>query len=591
MTTLPPLPPEVTAEAVESLPGRLAKKLDDILTVARTWPVTRSATGWEVKIDDQTLVRITDPPTDPSSLACSCLLAPRCLHRAAVASLSPTADEPPTLGLPATDPTPDAPDHSASNTDRAPATPDLAGAAGAEAGARIRAVTDAEKAAAGALGRVAAELLVTGASGAGAVAQAALLRAAHGARALRMPRAASAAVRVVEHLRAAHRDDPGFRLDDLVDDLRELLSAARGIGLGRALHGTARREYHLVDNARLTGVACEPVVTASGYAGAVAHLVDGSGRFFQVGAVLPGGVASAVARADTPVSVGEARLTPRELGRAGLLGVDLRASADGRIGTGRDARAVRATGHAWRAGPLAASWGTPWKEQVGRYREALSLPIEERPAGHDLLLLDGTAIGYADGGVAFHTGGASVTLVAPLDAPELGYVDNLRLLGRFPGRPMSVLGRPVGRGRVAAIAFTADWLPAHLPHHVDLGLDRLVRADLTPAGATTVRAGNEPPEVEPAGPPSPPLHLIGRVLERAVEAGRVAVVSRPEDAARLRAAAMPYAAELLAALEHAARPARDVFGRARDGDTEAYADAWLDAAVYVHAARLSADYG
>jgi len=562
MSALPPMPPGVVSDAVEALPTRLRRRLDDTVRMADSWPVERTADGCLVRVDAEIVVTVAAVVIGVSDLRCSCLLAPRCLHRAAVASLARTTDD-------------ETPAETSTKSDDDPAPPDDAGP-----------VTPAEAAAADALWDAAAAVLLGGVPVAGAVHQAALLRAAHQARALRLPRAASAAVRVVEHLRAARREDPVFRLGELVADLRELLYVSHGLRCGLPLRGVARRAYLLAGNARLYGVCCEPVVAASGYAGAVTYLADASGRLWRVADVTPGGVDLAGHTPDSPVSVGEARLTYRQLGRAGLVTTDLQVSADGRISSGRAVRAVAADGVTWRQPPLDQLWQTPLREQMDRYHAALDQPVTERPAGYDLLFVDGHVVGSVRDGVLIGTGTdvpTVVTAVAGHDSPRLPYVDNLRLLADAVGAPVRLIGRPVGARRVAAVAVAGDWLPERYRGHVDLGIDRLERGDLP----VTV---NRPPVRfdQPVVVDAPPVHLLTRRVQRAVEGGRTAVPGDPVDGERLRNLAMPTAAALLESVETACRPTRDAFGRLIPTGRDELALAWLAAAVFLEAANRSA---
>jgi hypothetical protein len=561
---LPPLPPGVVADAVAALPARLRRRLDDTVHTARSWPVTRTPDGYAVRVDDETVVRVASTVATGADLTCSCLLAPRCLHRAAVASLAPilSTSEAPPAAAPA-----------ASAAEASPA------AAPAAPGAPVAVV---EARAAAALWDAGAAILVTGVPGAGAVPQAQLLRAAHEARALGLHRAAAAAVRVVARLRALHRDDPAFRLAELVSDLRELLYVSHRLRLGEPLRGVARREYRQAGTARLYGLCCEPVLTASGYAGVVTHLVDQSGALWQVSDVVPGGAARAAEQPATPVSVGEARLTHQQLGRAGLLVSDLRASADGRIGTGRDVRAVAASGAGWHEAPLAGLWTVRLADQIRRYHASLDLPLTERPAGHDLLFVDGVVAGVTGDGVLVDVEAEDVTLtaVAPHAAPQLPYVDNLRQLATAVDASVRLVGRPAGRRRLAAIAVSGPWLPDHIQGHADLGVDRLTRGD-APAGPAVTADWDAP---EPA-----PLHLLQRRVERAVEGGRAAIPGDPEDGDRLRSASMPAAARLLDRLDATRRVSRDAFGQAVAMEAGELAHAWLDAAVYLAAAGRSAE--
>jgi hypothetical protein len=659
MSPLPTVPPDVVADLVEALPSRLRKRLDEVVAQARSWPVVSTADGYAVAVDEQTTVHLAATVTGVDDVRCSCLLAPRCLHRAAVVSLTDIADTDSARDAGSDDPgaagqtgqvqgdvatarpdqlaTPAGPTEQSNQVPEAG--PDQAGAhgvgvlSGQAAPARAAdAIGPAERDAATALWEAAAAILATGVSGAGAVSQATLLRAAHEARAQRLPRAASAAVRTVERLRAIHREDPAFRLADLVADLHEVLLVSHALRCGVPLRGTPRRDFHLVGNERLYGLCCEPIVTASGYAGAVTHLVDRVGRLWQAATVMPGGAALAVLKADTPVSVGEARLTHRELGRGGLFTTDLRASADGRISTGHTVRAVGAAGATWADPPLDDLWRRPLRDQLARHHAALDLAPAERPAGHDLLFVEGHIAGMVRDGVLVATDGPMLTAAASNDAPDLSYVDNLRVLGTSIGLPVRLVGRPAGRGRIAVIAVGGEGFAGR---HIDLGLDRLRQADVPPPAASRHQADGAPPTpsrhqtdgapptpsqhqtdaapltpsqhqtlpaaatppnpsqhptIRAAGaPPAPPLHLLRRRIERAVEGGRTAAPGDPRDAERLRAAALLSAAELTERLDAACRIGRDAFGRAVAPSHDSLADAWLAAAVYLVAADRSAE--
>jgi hypothetical protein len=425
-------------------------------------------------------------------------------------------------------------------------------------------------------------VLETGIPGAGAVVRAGLLRAAHDARAVGLHRGAAAAIRVVEHLRAAATEDPTFRLADLVRDLRELLSVAHRLRqpearIDRELRGTARREYRVAAGARLYGLCVEPVATVSGYGGAVTLLADDTGAVWQVSTVVPGGADMARFAARRPVSVGEVRLSHTDLGRAGLLATSLAASADGRIGGGRGTEAVAAEGVTWFEEPLDALWRVPWAEQVDRYLAALESPAAERPTVAGLLFVDAVLTGASAEGLGLNADGTQLLAVAANDSPELAYVDNLRLLAQASGASLRLVARPVGRRRIAPIACAASWLPQPYGGHVDLGLDLLRRAELPPGEPTaTVMPVDE----------GPPLRPLVRRLERAVEGGRAAVPGDPAEVQRMRVA-LPYAAELADRIEAASRPRRDAFGRITGTDGEDVAQAWLAGATYVQAALRS----
>ncbi|WP_344744500.1 hypothetical protein [Streptosporangium vulgare] len=344
---------------------------------------------------------------DPGAARCSCLLAPRCLHRAAVLSACPVAD--PALSMP-----PDLPADLPGNSDSGAGTSTGAGPGPemeteTEPGSRTGSGTVADRAAglvpapggkasplagappaadlpsvpapvpapvqvlasgpnagqtaaASGLWAAAAGVLAGGVPGAGAVPQAELLRAAHTARVAGLHRAEAAALRVVRELRAARARHDGHRLADLVSALRELLLTAGRLAAADpdpALVGTARRAYRRGEGLRVYGVCREPVISATGYGGVVTHLVAEDGRWFSVADVRPGGSARARGAATATVALGAAALDHAQLARRGLLISGATISPDGRLGAGRGVRANPVAGLSWSEGPLAALFARP----------------------------------------------------------------------------------------------------------------------------------------------------------------------------------------------------------------------------------------
>src|SRR5262249_49476424 len=95
---LPQVAAPVLADAVEALSPRLRKRLDDTLTKAAAWAVgVDGAAGTvTVTVDEDTHVVLTlrdGVVRAAEDAVCSCLLAPACLHRAAVLGLAPVWDE------------------------------------------------------------------------------------------------------------------------------------------------------------------------------------------------------------------------------------------------------------------------------------------------------------------------------------------------------------------------------------------------------------------------------------------------------------------------------------------------------------------
>lgn len=437
-------------------------------------PVVRDGDTVRIAVDDDTDVELRAPGgtvTDADAIHCGCLLAPGCLHRAAAASAAPVAED---------TPAPAEATETEKDAETAPAEPD--------------AVTPEQRAAARAVFDAAAAVLEAGTDGAGAVLQAELLQAAHAARLAGLPRASAAAVSVVTGVRAARSADPAHRLTDLAGALSGVLGVAHriphttGPGL-TGLRGTVRQPYRTDGSLRLYGLFSEPVLTATGYAGAVTWTADADGRLYTVSDVAPGGPARATGAADRAVRIGDTALTHRELSRAGLAVSGATVSPTGRLGAGAGVRAVRASGAAWRAEPLDRLWTVSAAEQVAR---ALG-------GGQDLLFLEVTLAGpvrEATGdGVLADCAGLPLRLVTAHDDPALPYRDNLRLLAAAGGRRLRIVARLAPGPAPRALLLAAEH-PTDPDARVDLGLDRLQHADL-PKGAVTPRSRPARPSTRP----------------------------------------------------------------------------------------------
>ncbi|OCC13827.1 hypothetical protein [Streptomyces sp. PTY087I2] len=460
--------------------------------------------------------------------------------------------------------------------------------------------TPDQRAAADALWAAGAAVLEVGVDGAGAVTQSVLLRAAHTARLRNLPRAAGAALSVVTLLRAARAGDPSYRTADLVTALAELLGTARRVGTAsgaelEAVRGRVRRPYSPDGSLRLYGLFTEPVVTDSGHGGVRTWVAAADGRLFTVGDVAPGGVGRALGVADRAVRLGDSALTHRELGRAGLAVSGATVSPDGRLGAGKGVKAVTARGAAWTEAPLAALWETPPAEQAARALRSTSRYADPDGAGGDLLFLDVELLGAVrePGGtclLALCEGGVLVRLAVADDDPALAHRDNLALLAAAPGTRLRIIGRlvPAAHPRLTLLACSHPTGDGAIGEGtIDLGLDRLRRADLPDPAAPAHFA---PPQ--PAGPGAQsPLYLLERRVEQTVPAGRVALGMLGDVSAetrRLRRGGLPTAAALLTALcASAAQRDRDLFGRLLPADTDGFAAYWLAAARYTAAVSES----
>ncbi|GAA0685548.1 SWIM zinc finger family protein [Kitasatospora atroaurantiaca] len=615
---LPAVAPEVLAAAVESLTSRLRKKLDSAIEQYAALPVTPApeGPGAAVRCGEDALVTLVPGPagtvTAEWQAQCSCLLAPRCLHRAAVLGCCPIAD-PPATGV-ASAPEPEAPGGADEVAEVAPAAGADAGADDAgSAAAEPSAVepTPARAKAAADLWAAAAAILAAGVPAAGAVPQAELLRAAHTARLADLHRAEAAALRVVRSLRSARARHSSHRTADLAAALRELLLTTALLRSGpadQALLGTARRAYKPGGALRVHGVCREPVLTATGYGGVVTHLVTEDGRWVSVADVKPGGPARARAAGTAPVSVGAAALDHAQLSRGGLLISGATVSADGRLGSGRGVRATAAAGLDWGSGPLGALFCRPLAEAAAERLADGPLADPEqterlrRPVGCELVVLGAAADSVLTRELDPATGAAHgplIRLVAANRHPDLAHTANLARLAGHPGLRVRVLGRidpdraatlrPLAVAPVPGAEATLR-LPPEWRGRADLGYD-LLQGGHFPSAEECERVG----PVVAVGPDplsDSPLWRVRRQVDLAVAGGRRAVAESERsggartDGAALRRTGFHTAAELTTALAtEADRRQRDVFGRLGDPDSDRYAERWLATAVHLTAAE------
>ncbi|MFF2213336.1 hypothetical protein [Streptomyces antibioticus] len=610
---LPPVAPEVVAAAVESLTARLRKKLDAAIESYAALPVTAADGAVRVRCGEDAEVTLTPGPsgavTDAAQAVCGCLLAPRCLHRAAVLGACPVADAE-ALTEPAGPAEKDEKDEQNGSEGPVPVAPDTQGdpAPGSDETSAPAPPTPAQVTAAAGLWAAAAAVLAAGVPAAGAVPQAELLRAAHTARLAGLHRAEAAALRVVRGLRGARARHDGHRLADLVANVRELLLTTGLLAAADpdpALVGTARRAYRPGGGLRVHGVCREPVIAATGYGGVVTHLVSEDGRWFSVADVKPGGPARARGAATASVALGSGTLDHAQLSRGGLLISGATLSPDGRLGSGKGVRATPVPGLSWTSGPLAALFARPLSEAVaarlagpaGRdperseqaARELIGCDLILVGAAGDQLLARELTPGRPDGA------GLLVRLAPANGHPDLAHTANFRRLASRPGLRLRVLGRldpdraatlrPLAVGPVPDGEATLR-LPPEWQGHADLGYDRIQGAHVPPP--------EELPAVGGVGavPPDPlaqaPLWRLRRLVEVAVSGGRRAVAEPARDGGRgdggaaLRRTGFRAAADLSAALSaEADRRGRDVFGRTAEADPDRYARAWLAAAVYL----------
>ncbi|MEU8261723.1 hypothetical protein AB0C02_14025 [Micromonospora sp. NPDC048999] len=614
---LPPVLPVVAAAAVAALPSRLHKRLDATVERLAGVPVGPADGGVSIDCGAEALVTLMPGPTgavtDPQQARCSCLLSPRCLHRTAILVACPVAD-------PAT--------HSDSASPTAPSTHDSPGPAAERTGrtgkssrtaagrtGRSTAPTKAQQAAADALWRAAAGVLAAGVPAAGAVPQAELLRAAHSARLAGLPRAENAALRTVRGLRAHRERQAGHRQAELVEVLHDLLYVAGRLAAGDpdpGLVGILRRAYQPDGTLEVYGGCREPVISATGYAGVVTHLVTADGRQLSFADVKPGGPERARDGARTVTEMGAVAVNHATLARGGLRISGTTVSPDGRLGAGQGIRATPLTGTDWSAAPLAELFARPLAEVVTAQLAADDAQAPA-PAGTALVGGDLMVVGAVGGQVlarelapATDAGpdrvpvpdGPVIRLAPANSHPMLAHVTNLRRLASWPGLQLRVVGRldpdrastlrPLAVGPVPGAATTLR-LPTDWHGRADLGYDEIQGGHLPPRDPAAML---EPVlAVGADAVAESPLWRVRRLVELAVSGGRRAVAEaargeRAGLAGPLRRSGFITAAAVADALaDESDRRGRDAFGRLTDPDPNRYAWAWLAATAHLAAAE------
>jgi hypothetical protein len=559
--------PTVTAgvlgAALGQLAPRLRRRLDSEPAIASLWVWDQTTDHVTIQSDDALVTLVPESGTISllSAATCSCLLAPACVHIAAVlSSLEVVA----TVG--------EGPDpEDSSTTPAGPAT------------TIDTAPSDQMRDAVLGLSEAVARILEVGAMAAGVVARGEILRAVHTCQVVGLHRAASAGLRVAEGLARLQAGDPEFRLVELRKDVAEALRVARWITRGNArieVIGIARRAYEPVGALRLYGVFTEPIIARSGYAGVVTYFVDRDQCIWALSDVLPADAERAVDAYANGAALGDVALSHRAASRAGLHIGDARASRDGRLGRGQQVRAVGAAGAKWSEPPIDDLFRVPLTDQLARIWRAFEVAEADRRQGESLLFATATVVGPRAGQLVVEIDGIGFTCVAPGDHPELAYRDNLTVLGDASGTRLRLAGRPLPdrAGTMELLAIGEEEggglsLPRSWATRANLGLDRLARANAAPH--------------EPA-PPIAQRHVLPDVLEpltrrldRMVVGGRATMgdTSRRgvgQDIVLFRRRHLPTAAISLADLA--------VVATTRN-DASALADSWLAAVTYERAAH------
>lgn len=560
--TRPSIAPDVAAALTAAIPARLVKKLDAAPDLAARWTWTDTT----ITTDKGEVVTLAVSDGIATSVTCSCLLGPKCLHVAAVVAVLDPAE----------------------------------GAAPAPVEAAVAVITIETSASAPQVARdafrITADVLATGAETTGAFVQAELLRSIHACRTHGLYRLATTQTRILRSVRELRADRPEFELDVLTADLRDALDVAHALSSGSggattALVGTARREYTAIGSLRLRGVLTEAVVARSGYAGAVTYLADDHARLYTRSDIAPGDAGRAAGAYDAPANIGDAVLPHRELCRTGLFLSEATASSDGRLGAGQGVRAVRASEPStWDHEALAPRWATSLADQLAVIAAHDAATEAVRPAGWDLVFVAGTLLGGGPHGVGLVVDDLPIRLVTAHDQRVLAARDNLSILARSPGLAIRAIGRVrLGVPRQLELLALAPApgelrLPMISAWHgrANLHYDRLSLPVL--GDARPILAAMPAPTDDLLAP-------LRRRVERVAQGGlgtlpTHALAELEREATAMTERSLRGGADVLrdlAAIAHDAT--RAMAGVRRSIDRATFARAWLRAAIYEDAAR------
>ncbi len=581
----PSITPSFLSELTGSVPSRLLKKLDKKPELADGWRWTSSDDEARIETESEAVVTIRAAVVAvEADLACTCLLAPRCLHRLAVATRLPLAGA---EDQPATDA--DAADGAALDD---PASDDRALLAPS-------AVTDGERRAARCARAALASMLSAGVRGAGATVQAELLRAIHDAREAKLSRLAALLLVTLSRTRAI-RDGEPVRVEEV------LAAAAEGLALAWRFEdedavtlvdrGLARRTYREMPPTALWGLAAMPIWTKTGYSGVVTWLVDKAGTVFTAHTLTPAdgrGGSAQLALLQT------ASLTHAEASRGQVMLQHGTRSFDRRLGAGKRVLAVVAGKSSLFEDPAAKLFEVPVRAQLERFWAEHDRPVVLRRAGWDLLAADATIAGSAgDDELAIVVEGQTLRALRPTSGGAAR--DSWRLLTEAAGARVRIVARLVAE-RERAVTLVSVAHRGHDPERWDVGFDETQLAtrsqrhgalrDLLDAARTASSSAGDarPRSALPEELSRHPWTTLERIVAQAGQGGwRTLPASRePElraDQATLRGLGLNHGADLLEALRRAALPrGRHHSGRLLAPDPESFAAAITASKLYLRA--------
>ena len=603
MTDRPTISANQLADINESAASRLLRKFDKNPAIADSWNWTVKDGQWNIATDSET-VQITNAVVRSlQEITCSCLLSPKCFHVLAVSNCLAIADQ---EAQPAS--SDENHQHSPDQTTEVTNEDSVDGT-----------LTADHLQAANMMQLAVAEILSSGLRATGGSIQSKLLRAIHECRATGLHRLAAAGLRLINFARLARTGSEEFLSTQAVQSAHEALLVAHQITGGLSSSspkwiGTARRRYHPVVSLKLFGLCCEPVLTASGYAGVITWMLSEQGDVVSVSDVQPGTTSRIPQAWKSNVTLAGLALSHADLSQQKLLISKATISDDGRVGGSDSAKAVPSQSDGWNCPPIAGRFAEPLTTQIQRYFDQQDAVGAIAREGAGLMFLTGTVCGYHDCDLILQIEEEiQVRLTMAADTKDLPYRDNLTLLCRTPGLQIQCLCRllPLQPGHFQLLSIsppkanepsinhTAEdsndipTLQTKSGVHIDLGLETLRRSQLSSAQKEPVLAVEFSSKdlLNPNVKSTQTEGILSAWLQAIVLGGRHALSRSTikrcvQDAQHLKSNFQPTASQALKTLAQQAINTETTFDGLRfPADSTHLAKAWLAAAVVQNTAH------
>jgi len=545
--------PAYLAAMTGAVPSRLLKKLDKKPELAEGWTWATDGEATTVTTDKDVVVTIRgELVASDEDLECGCLLAPKCLHRLAVATRLPLADA------------------------------EVSGEVVAEEPAiEGKPVSEEERVAARRGAEALGELCLSGTRGGGAVVQAGMLRAIHEARALGLHRIAAALLTALQQVRAQREEEE-------VPDAAILATCAEALALCFSLgdaeeatileRGVGRRSYAELAPTKLWGIASAPIATRTGLSGLVTWVVDREGALHSVSTVRPGDAKGGAA--DT-AAFAQASISHRTLSRSEVILQGGSRSFDRRLGAGKKVRIAESGASSLFDGPPARLFARPLEAQLAHAFEQRSRAPLLREAGWDLLTVDAVLAGDA---VVLGERAARLVLRTGATSKERAALTAMK---EAAGKRVRLVARLV-LGRERCVEPLAIAVEGATPERWDLGFSDAQHTK--PARLQDLLAAapeREVAAVVPAEPRRHPWTSLERVTHQVLRGGWRALPAEREkelrqEQARLRGLGLVHGADLLESLRVAGLASgRHHSGRLVPPAREPYAAALAACGLYL----------